>query len=416
MKIAAIVTHFPALSQTFILNQFTGLIDLGHDLDIFALRASKQQEHHADIDRYGLLARTFYRPRVPRHAASRTLKALGLVMRHGHKNPSSTLRSLNCRRYDSYMRTWELVYEATPFFGRRNYDIIHCHFGPNGLRGDMLRRLGAISGKLVTTFYGDDIQAPRKLKGDRIYDPLFDRCDLILALGHIMRKHLVALGCDSAKIQIHPLGVDTRKFKFNAQCVPDDGTVRVITVARHTEKKGLEYAIRAIARIASKMPNIEYQIVGDGPLRPRLEQLINQSNMRDKIKLAGWCRHDEVLTKLERAQILLLPSVTASDGDQEGTPTALIEACAMGMPVVSTLHSGIPEVVCNGRSGYLVPERDVDALVDRLGFLIDHPGSWKAMGTVGRHHVEKYFDVTVLNNRLVDHYGSLISCAPASSG
>lgn len=408
MRIAAIVTNFPALSETFILNQFAGLVDLGHDLDIFAIRASKQQKHHTDIDRYCLLARTFYRPRIPRHITPRLFKAMGLVMRHGYKNPLATMRSLNRYHYDRYMKAWELVYEASPFLGRRAYDIIHCHFGPNGLRGDMLRRLGAVSGKLVTTFYGDDIQAPRKLKGDRLYDPLFTQCELVLALGRIMRDNLVALGCDRAKIQVHPLGVDTRKFKFKARCIPVDGIVRVITVARYTEKKGLEYAIRAISRIARTMSNVEYQIVGDGPLRPRLEQLINESNMGNIIKLTGWCRHDEVLTQLERAHILLLPSVTASDGDQEGTPTALIEACAMGMPVVSTLHSGIPEVVCDGKSGYLVPERDVDALVDRLRYLIDHPERWKSMGEVGRGHVEQHFDVTVLNNRLVDHYRQLL--------
>ncbi len=409
MKIAAVVVHFPALSETFILNQITGLIDRGHDVDIFATRASKQPTRHEDVDRYGLMKRTFYRPRVPRHAASRSLKALWLAARHGMQNPTAMRRALGRRSYDRWMKSWELIYEVAPFCGRSGHDVVHCHFGPNGLRGHVLRQLGAVRGKLVTTFYGDDIEAPRKLRGQRLYDPLFEACDLVLALSRVMQSKLIELGCDPNKIEIHPLGVDTARFAFTPRDAPLDGKVRVITIARHTEKKGLEYAIRAVARIAPKAPALRYCIVGDGPLRPNLEQLIDELNMRGTIELAGWRRHDDVVAKLRDAHLLVLPSVTAADGDQEGTPTALMEASAMGLPVLSTLHSGIPEVVVDGDSGYLVPERDVDALAQRLLCLIEHPDLWPAMGAAGRQHVERCFDVNVLNDRLVGRYERLLS-------
>jgi colanic acid/amylovoran biosynthesis glycosyltransferase len=120
--------------------------------------------------------------------------------------------------------------------------------------------------------------------------------------------------------------------------------------------------------------------------------------------LLGWKTQQEVAEILGQAHVLLAPSVTAPSGDQEGTPVALMEAMAMGMPVIATRHSGIPEMVRDGENGFLVPERDPEALAERIAHLARHPEQWEALGRAGRAVVEREFDVNPLNDRLVEIY------------
>jgi colanic acid/amylovoran biosynthesis glycosyltransferase len=132
-------------------------------------------------------------------------------------------------------------------------------------------------------------------------------------------------------------------------------------------------------------------------------------NIRDRVKLLGWKRQEEVVALLSGADILLAPSVTGADGDQEGIPVVLMEALAQGVPVLSTYHSGIPELVQDGQSGFLVPERDVAALADKLGYLVQHPECWPELGRAGRRYVETYYDINKLNDQLVDLYRRLLT-------
>ena len=104
----------------------------------------------------------------------------------------------------------------------------------------------------------------------------------------------------------------------------------------------------------------------------------------------------------------MAPSLTSSTGDQEGIPGVIMEAFATGLPVVSTEHAGIPEIVRDGASGFLVPEKDVDALIQKLEILIQQPQLRYAMGRTGRKYVEQYYNIKILNNRLVELYQQLL--------
>ncbi len=182
-----------------------------------------------------------------------------------------------------------------------------------------------------------------------------------------------------------------------------------MTIARLVEKKGVAYAIEAVARLVSSGKRITYDVIGgDGGLRRDLERLIEDLGVWAYVRLLGWKNHDEVLRLLQNAHILVAPSVTATNGDQEGIPNVIKEAMALGLPVISTLHSGIPELVEDGKSGFLVPERDVDSLADRLAYLIDHPERWPEMGQLGRKYVEEHYDINTLNDSLVEIYQRLL--------
>jgi colanic acid/amylovoran biosynthesis glycosyltransferase len=302
-----------------------------------------------------------------------------------------------------------LLHEAIPLLHCPPYDIIHCHFGPNGTRAQFLRELGVLQGKLITTFHGFDITVFLNTRDKNVYNLLFDAGDLFLPISERWRHRLIELGCDPQKISVHRMGVDCGKFIFRPRRLQRNGKVRFVSVARLIEKKGLEYGIRAVAKLAKYKNNIEYIIVGDGPLRGYLQRLVQKLQLSNTVRMVGWKPQDQVIQILDRAHFLLAPSVTSKNDDQEGIPVALMEAMAMGLPVVSTQHSGIPELIENGVSGFLVPERDVEALFDRLKFLVEHPELWQKMGQHGRNCVSEHYDINKLNDRLIKIYQLILN-------
>jgi colanic acid/amylovoran biosynthesis glycosyltransferase len=411
MRIAFLLYHWPVVSETFVMNQITGLLDRGHEVDAFAKRPGKEQVLHGDMAKYNLLERTFYygsgSDRLPRNEFARVAKAIGLIAKHIHKRPLPLFKSLNVIKFGREASSLGLFYKTVPFLGADKYDIVHCHFGPNGNLAVLLREVGAIKGKIVTAFHGEaGYTGP--LRYEKGFNPLFERGDLILPMSEKEKRSLIELGCDPKKILVHRMGVDLSKFTFALRQPSDDGRVHLLTVGRLVEKKGIEYAIRAVASVLEEYPHIEYKIAGDGPLRSDLEHLVDALKVGDKVKILGWRPQEEIIELSRGAHVFLAPSVNSQDGDQEGIPVVLMEALAQGLPVLSTYHSGIPELVQDGVSGFLVPERDVNALAAKLEHLVKHPEIWLEMGQAGRSYVETYYDIDKLNDELVQLYQRLL--------
>lgn len=406
MRIAFIVTFFPALSETFILNQITGLIERGHEVDIYADDSRKELKIHPDVEKYSLIEKTYYN-KIPTNNFLRLLNGIGLLLANFHKSPLILLRSLNFFKYGKNAISLRLLYMAILFQHQQKqpYDIIHCHFGYNGLVGAILRDIGAIQGKVITTFHGTDVTTYLKKEGEQAYDLLFQYGNIFSPVSELWKRRLIELGCNG-NIIVHRMGIDCNKFTFSARKLRANGVVQIVTIARLAEKKGVEYAIRAVAKLAKSKTNINYTIVGDGPLKESLQQLIQELNVDSIVTLVGWKQQQEVIEIINNSDIMLAPSVTSKDGDREGIPVAFMETMAMGLPIISTYHSGIPELIKNGVSGFLVPERDVDALAEKLNYLVEHPEVWQKMGIAGRAFVEEYYNVDKLNDKLVEIYSS----------
>jgi colanic acid/amylovoran biosynthesis glycosyltransferase len=181
------------------------------------------------------------------------------------------------------------------------------------------------------------------------------------------------------------------------------------------EKKGHEYAIRAVARVARQGRALRFDIAGDGPRRAGLEALIRDLGMTGTIHLLGAQSEDAVQKLLGEAHVFVLASVTARDGDREGQALVLQEAQAAGLPVVATRHNGIPEGVVEGSSALLVPERDEVALAEAIGQVVEHPERWEAMGRSGRAFVAERYEIGTLNDRLVELYEEAIAAARAAA-
>jgi colanic acid/amylovoran biosynthesis glycosyltransferase len=406
MRAAFIVNKFPELSETFILNQVTGLLDLGHEVRIFAKPEVVKGKLHPDVEKYNLLKRVHYRPEIPRSKAACRLKALKMVACNFIKNPSRTFKVLKV------FLCGPEKFSYKPFFFvllvlRKDFDIIHCHFGPNGNLGIYIKKILPET-KVVTTFHGYDVNSYPNTAGKDVYRELFEHGDLFTANTAFTKQQVVDLGCDDGKIEILPVGVKLERFPFSERILSADEPVRILTVGRLVEKKGYEHAIRAIAKLLDKHKNIIYSIAGEGPLRERLMSLVNELGIEGKVEFLGALSQDKVVELYRTSHIFVLSSVTAEDGDKEGQGLVLQEAQATGLPVVSTLHNGIPDGVLDGKSGFLVPEKNVDALAQRLEYLVEHPEVWPEMGRTGRKLIEQNYDIKILNEKLLGIYKGLL--------
>jgi colanic acid/amylovoran biosynthesis glycosyltransferase len=407
MKIAILVTTFPAISQTFVLNQITGLIDMGHEIDIYANKPGKDRTVHSDIITYDLVRNTTYLYH-PKNSLLRFLRGAGLIIYHLLKNTRILFRALKYFIYASKTRSLKYFYESLSFIGKRGYDIVHCHFGHLGMTALRLREAGIINGRVVVTFHGFDITKYLQSEGEEFYKTLFKKADLFLPVSKRWQEKLINIGCDEDKIKVHRMGVDVSLFRPKDISKTINKPVRILTIGRLVEKKGIEYGIKACELVINKCQDIEYTIIGDGPLEKKLRVLIEKLNLSRNVHLVNSGDQDKIVRMLGDADIMLAPSVTSSDGNQEGIPVVIMEAMASGLAVVSTLHSGIPELVKNGSTGYLVPERDIPSLAEKLLILINDSGLRLRMGLEGRKEIEANYNIRTLNEELDELFKTLL--------
>jgi colanic acid/amylovoran biosynthesis glycosyltransferase len=410
MRIAFIVGRFPALSQTFILRQVTGLLERGHEVEIFAQRPGEEPVSHREVETFELIRRTRYLniSAPPPSKLAGLAKRARLLLATSHRNPTAALRSLNVIKFGRSALTLGVLRSVAPFFDRGPYDIVHCQFGSLGHLGLLLKGTGLVRGKLVVSFRGYDVSSCTKVRGSHIYGELFRKGDLFLCVSEHIRGKIIKLGCDPQKAIVHRSGAPMKKSDLPSSGPRNNGNTRIVSIARLVEKKGIEYGIQAVAKVLRRREDIDYHIVGAGPLGDGLQRLIVELNAEKNIKLLGWKTQADVVELLKSSDVLLAPSVTTEEGDEEGIPGVIMEAFTAGLPVVTTYHAGIPEVVKDGESGFLVSERDPDALAKALERLVEMPELRARMGRNGRRFVEEHCDIDKLNDRLVKIYRQLL--------
>jgi colanic acid/amylovoran biosynthesis glycosyltransferase len=279
--------------------------------------------------------------------------------------------------------------------------LVHAHFGGDGwLVSASAARLGV---PLVVTLHGHDVTrqpaspGAHGLRYRRNLRTVFQRAALLIAVSSVIRDKAIAWGADPATIRVHHTGVP----------VPDVAPVAekhwdVAFVGRFVEKKGADDLLAALAALGPA----KAVLIGDGPLLPALRAYAAAHRL--DATFVGAQPPAEVYRLLGESRVLAAPSKTAADGDTEGLPTTIVEAAALGLPVVSTVHSGIPEAVIDGATGLLGPEADRESLTANLRKLLDDPGLCETMGRAARSHAVANFDVATQSRRLEDLYDSLL--------
>jgi colanic acid/amylovoran biosynthesis glycosyltransferase len=283
-------------------------------------------------------------------------------------------------------------------------DVIHAHFGPNGCA--MLPIAKALDIPLVTSFYGVDISVlPRRPQWRDRYAALFGGGHLFLAEGPEMRRKVVGAGAPADRVAIQRIAIPFDRYP---QWTPSRSPKAVLFVGRMVEKKGLEYAVRAFAAARRQIPDLVMRIIGEGPEQSRCLRWIEEHKLTTVVTFLGMQPHTRVIEELQQAHALLHPSLTADDGDSEGgAPTILLEAQAIGTPIVSSYHADIPNVLPAGPGVRLCPEKDVEALATGLIEVIS------AGARVDSRFVRAHHDVVTEIHQLEAKYDQLTKVAIA---
>lgn len=363
-RILITTTYFPAFAGRFILNMITGLIDHGFDVFIYAKKRGPEW-HHQNITEYNLMSKVFYGTIPPLH----------------------------------------------------NFDIVLAQFGYCGV--DFVEPIQKLPPQarplLITCFRGADITKHIKQKLTN-YDQLFADGNLFLPVCDYFKQLLIKNGCNKQKITTLYSAIDCQTFvpkqkhkeQKRSHTKRSIGKFTLVSTSRLVEKKGITYAIQAVAKLLPKYPNLHYNIVGFGELYDDLKKQIKKLNVTANIHLLGRKTELEIITLLQQADLFTLPSITAQSGDQEGIPNAAKEAMSCGLPVILTEHAGNAELVIPG-TGLLVPEKNIDELAKAIEYLMKHPKKRLRMGRFARKYVTKNFSTTIVIQQLVAIINQLIA-------
>jgi colanic acid/amylovoran biosynthesis glycosyltransferase len=303
------------------------------------------------------------------------------------------LRGLNLARFllTSSPRAFEAgVAEHDP-------QLIHAHFSVDGLYA--LSLSSKLDIPLITTLHGFDVTTSRSAMAKTgrpalvryayLQDRLKQRGTHFICVSRFILEAALRAGFPEERLSLHYIGIDPSQFRP----VPATQPSRLVHVARLVEKKGTRYLLEAAALLKQRRRDFVLDIIGDGPLRSELEHQAGELGIERQVRFHGVKPHDEVRQMLQGACALVLPSVTAQNGDAEGLGLVLLEASASAVPVVGTRHGGIPEAISEGRSGLLVPERDSDALAEAIDMFLSDGEKQAQMGAAARQFVCEQFDI-----------------------
>lgn len=403
-----IVKSFPVVTETFILGQLKGLVQRGHDVTIFAMHHPQNAEYWNDHYINELRRKTVYIDDVPKSKFQRIFRILSNINLK-QNDLSIFCKSFNVFKYKKLALTFYLSTLGLQLSKYQPFDIIHCQFGTLAPLFFNLREIGAIKGKLVTSFRGYDL-TERLDENLKSYRQLYSKGDLFLPVCSYFKDILTQNGCHPERIEVLYSGIDVKSIPFiSGRSMADDETIRIISVGRLVGKKGFQYAIDAVASLIDQNYRVSYTIIGDGPLRGELKERISRLNIEQQVSIQGWRSHTGVIDELGKSHILFAPSVTTESGDKEGIPNVLKEAMAVGTPVIATDHSGIPELILHEKTGLLVPEKDSQAIEKSVQTLLDRPDLSDRLIRNAREYVEAEFDSDILNDKLVQLYGNLMA-------
>jgi glycosyltransferase involved in cell wall biosynthesis len=387
LRLVYIIGTYPSLTTTFIDREVLLLNEMDAGPDIISVR--RPEPSQSPRGQQALPRITYLLPcglwrliaSHARFAVLHPVKYLGtlcflLTMRH----PDWKARLMTLLHFGEGV-------VAAGYIQRLEANHIHAHFV------DRAATLAMTASRLLDipyslTAHANDIYVRPIMLDEKIGGAVF-----AATCTRYNKEHLVRTLRGRAGSNVHCIyhGLDTGKYK-PGETAPEVPPL-LIAVGQLKEKKGFTHLLSACRLLRDRGYDFQCQIVGDGPLRSELQNRIHQLDLNATVRLLGALSHSEVVEKYSQASIFTLPCVVAPDGDRDGIPNVILEAMAMGLPVVATSHSGIPEVVVSGVNGLLVPPADETALADALAELLDHPAQRRLFGQNARRTVIDRFDV-----------------------
>jgi colanic acid/amylovoran biosynthesis glycosyltransferase len=287
-------------------------------------------------------------------------------------------------------------------------DIVHAHYGYRAVVAmEFMEKLRL---PFITTFYGYDLSQKKYLKrAMEGYKKLFLKGDAFLIEGPAMREKLCRMGCPWNEIHIQRIAICPQRYAYKHRSWDGNRPVKFLFIGRLTEKKGLLTALQALQKIKGSF-EWDFTIIGDGPQRKKVEAFIRENSLQEQVEMVGSVSSDALPDYLSSHDVMIQPSRAASDGDSEGgAPTVLLEAQASGMPIVSTMHDDIPNIVKEGENALLSEERDEEDLYRNIVKMVENHKEWPRMADIGFAHIKEKHDVSKEVLELEKKYFSLLS-------
>jgi len=285
--------------------------------------------------------------------------------------------------------------------------LLHIYFGHIAVH--LLPLIRAWKNPSVVSFHGADVMVDMNKPAYREATlQMLDAVTLVLVRSESLRRAVIDLGCDPAKVEIQRTGIPLDEFPFRERVVPKNGEWQFVQAGRLIEKKGLPVTLHAFSTFLKQHPNATLTIAGEGPLLPELQRFARELGVTDRVSFTGFVSQEQLREIYYRSHIFLHPSQTGRDGNQEGIPNSMLEAMATGLPVFATEHGGIPEAIENGASGMLVSERDNEALARALLNAAQDPSFLSRIGHAGATAMRKNFDLSTQAQRLEEIYFRMI--------
>ncbi|MEF2094069.1 glycosyltransferase [Bacillus sp. CFBP9009] len=279
------------------------------------------------------------------------------------------------------------------FFKEQDIIAIHAHHGSHGQ--EILPVCEKYNIPLIVSIRGRDGSDRPEIfgKNAKRYSSLIKHGAHFFPVCQHLAEGLRSLGIPDEKIHVLYGGIELDLFPYSTPTLPTEGEIRVLSVGRLVDKKGFVTLIKAFKRIYTQYPNARLHIIGAGEDEKKIKSVIAEYHLKDVVILRGAMGSKQVSNELKKAHIFCLASQTAKNGDIEGIPNALKEAMASGLPVVSTQHAGIPELIEHQRTGYLAPEKNDIELAKGIQFFLEHPEIWNDYTEKARKVIEEKFDV-----------------------
>ncbi|MDW7617108.1 glycosyltransferase [Peribacillus simplex] len=298
------------------------------------------------------------------------------------------------------------IFSPKEYMKKNNISLLHAHHGQLGML--LLPFKEETNLPLVTSIRGRDATLANQPIGylDNM-KKLFDQGERFFPVCQYLADRLIAWGCPSEKIRVLYGGVDLNEFNYRTP--HKGGSQNILSIGRLVEKKGHHILMQAFQKIRDKFPNATLSIIGKGELEEYLISLANQLNLGDSFRLLNHLPKDQVREQMANADIFCAASLEAANGDVEGIPNTLKEAMAIGVPVISTNHAGIPELITHNKEGVLVQENNVDELADALEFMLTNREIWETYTVSARQKVEQNFNLVHQLQQQAEFYDELVA-------
>lgn len=262
-----------------------------------------------------------------------------------------------------------------------------AEYGPTGVK--VMAACRQLNLPLIVHFHGFDASVHSLLeKHASQYPALFTQAASVIAVSNAMRRKLIDLGAPPDKVHYNPCGADCGDFTGAS---PHDAPPVFVSAGRFVDKKAPDLTLKAFAEVHRQEPRARLRMLGDGPLLDTCRALGRRLHLEDAVAFLGFQPPPVVQQEMRNARCFVQHSLEADNGDCEGTPVGILEAGASGLPVVATRHGGIPDVVVEGETGFLVDERDVAQMATHMLELVRSPGLAGRMGQRARTRIATHF-------------------------